>query len=208
MASAAQKDDGEGAGIEGEYKRPDAKGALKIYREEIAKKNAHIATIKGDLSEPYKRIKEQCHFPRKVLDFLIQLNDMEDAKRDHWLLALNSGLSELRLKLPSDLVTMAQGEDGGSVIPFGERQKPQLATLAGDPNLKMGVESDGTETDLADAGDDDGGANDEFDEATDEELAGQDGRPDRAEKPAPGTGAAAMQAMRASADTEQEDQDD
>jgi len=207
MASAAKKEDGEGAGVSGEYKRPDAEAALKIYREEIAPKNAHISTIKGDLSEPYKRIKDKCHFPRKVLDFLMQLDDMEDAKRDHWLLALHSGLGELKLKLPSDLVTMAQGEDGGSVIPFGERQKPQLATLAGDPNLKMGVESDGTETDLADAGDDDDVANDEFDEATEEELAGQDGRPDRTEKPAPGTGAAAMQAMRAAADAEQEEQD-
>jgi hypothetical protein len=154
-------DDGEGAGIEGEYKRPDAKGALKIYRDEIAPKNAHMATIKGDLSDPYKRIKDTCHFPRKVLDFLMTLDGMEDAKRDHFLLAFHSGLEELKLHLPSDLVTMAQGEDGGSVIPFGERKRPQLATL------QMGVPSDGSETDLADSGEDG------FNEADEEELAAQ-----------------------------------
>jgi len=162
MARAAEKEDGEGAGIEGEYKRPDAKGALKIYRDEIKPKNTHIATIKGDLSEPYKRIKVTCHFPRKVLDFLMQLDDMEDAKRDHWLLAFHSGLEELKLHLPSDLVTLAQGEDGGSVIPFGERKRPQLATLPA---------HDGDDSDLADAGDDD------FDEASEDELAAQRDRP-------------------------------
>lgn len=172
MARAAKKDEGEGAGISGEYKRPDAAGALKIYRDEIAPKNAHMATIKGDLSDPYKRIKDTCHFPRKVLDFLMQLEDMEEAKRDHWLLAFYSGLKELDLHLPSDLVTMAEGKDGGSVIPIGERKRPQLATLAGDPNLPMGVPSDGSEDDLARAGEDD-----EFEEASEEELAAQADRP-------------------------------
>lgn len=168
MASAAKLDDDGANEGGGEYHKPDAKAALKIYREEIAPKNAQIETISGDLSEPYKRIKDKCHFPRSVLDFLIRLDKMEDAKRDHWLLALHSGLGELRLHLPSDLVTMAQGEDGGSVIPFGERSKARLATLP------TSAPSDGTETDLADAGDG-------FDEATEDELAAQEGRPDRAE---------------------------
>lgn len=164
MATAAKIEDEDDTG--GEYKRPDAKTAIKIYKEEIAPKNAHMATIRGDLSDPHKRIKDECHFPRSVLDFLVRLDDMEEAKRDHWLLALNLGLSELNLNLPRDLVTIANGEDGGPVIPAGKRAKPKLATIMGQP-------STGMETDLADAAD--------FDE------------------PAPGTGAAAIAAMKATA---------
>lgn len=166
MASAAKKEDGEGAGITGEYNRPDAEGAFKIYDNEIKAKNAHIQTIKGDLSDPHKRIKDDCHFPRKVLNFIVGLEDMEDAKRDHHMLALHEGLRVRGISLPDDLVTRAEGKDGDNVIPMGERQKAQLATL------QMGVESDGTETDLAEAGE----ADDDFDEATDEELAAQKGR--------------------------------
>lgn len=117
---------GEGDGISGEYKRPDAARALKIFSDEIAPKHAHMATIKGDLSDPYKRIKDECHFPRKVLDFLVQLEDMEEAKRDHWLLAFRLGCTELKLFVPRDLVTMAQGEDGDDVVPTGERDDDDL----------------------------------------------------------------------------------
>lgn len=145
MARAlTDEDTGEGSG---EYKRPDMKGAIKIYREEIAPKKEHIATIKGDLSEPHKRIKDECHAPRKVLDFLFQLDDMEDAKRDHYLIALYEGMRELKIFMPSDLVTRAQGVDGLNVIPMGERKAAEMATLG------------------------------EFDEATPEELAAQTTRP-------------------------------
>jgi hypothetical protein len=151
MAAAAKKQDGEGAGISGEYKRPDAAAAIKIYREEIAPKEAHMATIKGDLSEPRKRMKDDCHMPRKVFDFAVKLADLEDAKRDHWLLALRGLFAELKLFMPRDLVTMADGDDGNEIIPTGERAKPKLATLGGKP------------------------AADDF-EASEEELAQQEGR--------------------------------
>lgn len=129
MARAKKEEFEDSGDISGEYKRPDAAGALKIYKNEIASKHAHIATIKGDLSEPYKRIKDECNFPRKILDFLIQLDAMEEAKRDHWLIALSAGLTELDIFMPRDLVSMANGEDGGSVIPIGSRSRSQLATL-------------------------------------------------------------------------------
>lgn len=185
------KDDpeaGEGGGISDEYHRPDAAMAIKIYKNEIAPKNAHMQTIKGDLADPHKRIKDDCHFPRKVLDFLMQLDDMEEAKRDHWLLAFNLGLQELDLFIPKDLVTMAQGEDGGNVIPFGERKD----------------ETDDLSADL------DGASQDIFEEASEEELAAQTGRPSvekakakaeaaAEEDPKPGTGAAARKKMKDSA---------
>lgn len=179
MTDEYDDDAGEGGGISGEYKRPDAVAALKIFQSEIAPKLAHMSTLKGDLSDPYKRIKDDCHFPRKVLDFAITLDDMEEAKRDHWLLALSLIFRELGLFVPRDLVTMAQGEDGDNVIPIGERR--------GDDDLVTLTESN-------DAG--------EPFEASEEELARQEGRPRRGEEPKPGTGAAARKKMKDSASAE------
>lgn len=164
MAEAAKKEDGEGAGIHGEYKRPDAAKAFEIYDKQIKPKLTKIETARGELSQPWQDIKEHAHFPRPVMNFLIMLENIDDdAKRDHFLLALSGGLQHRKLFLPRDLVTMADGQDGAEIVQFGDRQRPQLATL------QMGVPSDGTETDLADAG--------EFEEASEEELAAQEGRP-------------------------------
>lgn len=151
MATTVKEDQtGEGAGG-GEYNRPDAAGAFKIYDNEIKSKLTHIATLKGDLSEPHKRIKDTCNFPRSVLNFIVALENMEDAKRDHFLLALSEGLKVRRLFMPRDLVTMANGEAETNVIPLGERRDAGLATLA----------------------------EREFEEATEEELAAQADRPKR-----------------------------
>lgn len=140
---------GEGAGIDGEYKRPDAAKAFEIFDKQIAPKLSFIAEKKGDLSQPYQDIKDQANFPRKVLDFIVKLEGEEDAKRDHLLLALAEGLRHRKLFLPRDLVTMAQGGAGADVIPTGERESGGLATLGDD---------------------------DDFDEADEEELAAQEGR--------------------------------
>lgn len=179
MAKAAKKDELENGDVSGEYKRPDAKRAVEIFKKEIAPKQAHMATIKGDLSDPYKRIKDDCHFPRKVLDFLFHLEDMDEAKRDHFLLALSLGLVELKLFMPRDLVTEAEGTAGESVVPTGDRSKPKLVTV------------------------------DEGFEASEAELAGQKTRPSveeakaakeaEEEAAATGTGAAAIKAMKAAA---------
>lgn len=156
---------GEGGGISGEYKRPNAAKAFDIYDRQIAPKMEHLATVKGDLSQPYQDIKDQANYPRKVLNFIIGLEGMEDAKRDHTLLALAEGLRHRKIFMPRDLVTMAQGEDGEQIIPTGQRAGGGLATL---------MDADG-----------------DFDEASEEELAAQQDRP------APGTGAAAIKAMKA-----------
>lgn len=136
MANAPDQDE-----RSNEYHRPDAAAAWRIYNQQIKPKKVFIAEKRGDLSEPYSQIKDECHFPRSVLDFVVRLHDMEDTKRDHNLLALNLLLKEAGIVMPRDLVTMADGTDGESIIPAGERPRPRLAT----------VPSDGTETDLADA---------------------------------------------------------
>lgn len=118
---------GEGGDVNGEYKRPDAAKAFDIYDKQIAPKLAKMATLKGDLSQPYDDIKEHANFPRAVLNFIVKLEDLEEAKRDHFLLALAAGLDHRGLRLPRDLVTMAQGEDGDSIVQTGEaRARPHL----------------------------------------------------------------------------------
>jgi len=134
-----------------EYQRPDAAKAFDIYDKQIAPKLTHLATIKGDLSQPYDDIKQYANFPRKVLNFIIALeNEEDDAKRDHLLLALADGLRHRKLFIPRDLVTMANGEDEDDIVPSGEREDDEL---------------------LVDADEDD----DDF-EASEVELAAQAGR--------------------------------
>lgn len=151
----------------GEYQRPDAKKAFEIYDKQIKPKEAHMATLRGDMSQPYADIKEQAHFPRSVLNFVIKMENMEEAKRDHHLLALREALTHRKLFLPKDLFS-AEGEE---VIPEGDRDDGEL---------------------LVDAAEDD----DDF-EASEAELAKQEGRaklkvvtdapakPKAAAKPAP-----------------------
>lgn len=136
--------------VSGEYQRPDAVGAFRIYDKEIKAKKAVIAEKTGDLSDPYSRIKDTCNFPRKILDLIIHLETQEDAKRDHMLLALSEGLRVRKLFMPRDLVTIADGDADGDVIPTGPAavvSRPRLVTVDGPP------QSDGTEDDLATAGD-------------------------------------------------------
>ena len=161
----------------GEYQRPDAKKAFEIYDKQIKPKEAHLATIKGDMSEPYQAIKDQAHFPRKVLNFIVGLENEEDAKRDHLMLALSEGLKHRKLFLPRDLVTMAAGEDGGDVIPTGEREDDDLLVDededeegAGPGELPLAANTEP--------------ATDTFTEATEEEVSKQAGRKPRAPRTA------------------------
>ena len=190
------KDDENGAA---EYKRPDAELAFKIYDQSIKPKEAHLATIKGDMSEPYQQIKDNAHYPRKVLNFIVGLENEEDAKRDHMLLALSEGLRHRKLFLPRDLVTMANGEDGDELVPTGEREDEGLLVdepegdEEGEEDLPIAAEQ-GERPDDAHPGEQIGG----FTEASDAEISKQQGR-GRGRKaksePAAGTGAAAMKAM-------------
>lgn len=145
-----KKDTGTGADAEGGvYNAPNAREAIKIYRNEVAPSKAFINEMSGDLSDPYKRIKDDCHFPRKVIDFLFFLEGCEDAKRDHFLTALHAGLTEMNFKRPTDLLTLAEGNAGGDVVPGGAKgEKPRMATLqphtAGDDDLALAGDAEPT----------------------------------------------------------------
>lgn len=147
MAAAAKENT---TPITGEYVKPDAGQAFRIFDQEIQPKMDKMAEKRGETKEPWDRIKDQCNFPKRTLTFLIKLRDMEDAERDHHLLAMHEGMKHLKLFMPSDLVTQAQGQEpNASVIPMGERPKPKLAF-----QMERKVEKgDGVDADLADAGD-------------------------------------------------------
>lgn len=147
MAAAAKENT---TPITGEYVKLDAGKAFRIFDQEIQPKMDKMAEKRGETKEPWDRIKDQCNFPKRTLTFLIKLRDMEDAERDHHLLAMHEGMKHLKLFMPSDLVTQAQGQEpNASIIPMGERPKPKLATL----NARVVQEGDGVDADLADAGD-------------------------------------------------------
>ena len=125
MASAA-------ATVDDEETKMDAVEAFKIYDREIAPKLGNIAEKRGELSEPWERIKETCNFPKKVMMFISQISEMEDYKRDHFLQALHEGMKAKKLYLPSDLVSMANGaEPDEAVIPISKGSKAKLATIGG-----------------------------------------------------------------------------
>lgn len=140
-----------------EYKKPDAAKAFDIYDHQIKPKLTKIDTARGECSQPWQDIKEHANFPRPVMNFIIALENIDDdAKRDHYLMALSEGLQHRRLFLPRDLVTMADGEDGGAIVQSEDRPKPRL----------VGIDDE---------------SDDEF-EASEEELAGQKPRAEEAEK--------------------------
>lgn len=148
-------DELENGSISGEYNTPDASKAFQIYDDHIAPKLAAMATLRGDCAEPWQNIKKLAHFPRPVMNFVIGLDNIDDdAKRDHYLLALHEALRIRGHALPADIATLADGSAGGAVVPIGGRNAPFLAAITTDDD-------------------------DEQFEATQGELDQQQGRPDR-----------------------------
>ncbi len=154
----------------GEVKKIDAERAKKIILGDILPNVSTIGEHAQEVSTAYKLMKKECGVPSHIARLSIKWKDMEDAKRDHELRALNAMLQVFDIGIiEPDLVDKAEGKNGQTVVPGGG-----LATL-------MGIASDGEETDLADVGEDIAGEHDES---------------------APGTGAAAIAAMKAAAEVD------
>lgn len=137
--------------VTGEYKRPNAVRALEIYDTHISPKLTHIATIKGDLKEPWQMLKDEANMPRKEFNYVQSLvEEDDDAKLEHRLRALRELLIAHDLTIPPDLVDQAQGHNSSNIVQFGERRETGLEGLTGDDD-------------------------DDF-EASPEELAQQEGR--------------------------------
>ncbi len=119
--------------VTGEYKRPNAKRAIEIFDAHISPKLTHMATIKGDLKEPWQMVKDEANMPRKEFNYVQSLVDEDDdSKLEHRLRALRELLIAYNLFITPDLVDAAQGHNSENIVPFGARRDPGLATLEDD----------------------------------------------------------------------------
>jgi hypothetical protein len=118
-----------------EIKKKDFAGAVRAYREDILPAQAKVGEHAQEQSTAYKHIKKHCHIQPTAARQAFRLDGMDEAKRDDWIRGFLGLLRELKIPLESsDLVDIAEGKTAA---------KPVLAT--------MGIPSDGSETDLADA---------------------------------------------------------
>lgn len=119
--------------VTGEYKRPDAKRAIEIFDKHISPKLTQMATIKGDLKEPWQMLKDEANIPRSVFNFVQKLvEEDDDAKREHMLRSLRELLIAYNLTITPDLVDQANGHNSANIVQFGERRDPGIATLEDD----------------------------------------------------------------------------
>lgn len=162
----------------GEIKPMDFEHAKKLYFSDIKPAKSEASSQGQTVAEAMKTIKKTCHVEPQGAKAAFKAFEMEDAHREVHLRSMVGMLNALLgydalICNFGDLVDQAEGKDP----PKDRYARPKLVTVP------PGSPSDGTETDLGDAG--------EFDEASDEELARQEGRGE----PKPGTGAAAIKAM-------------
>lgn len=120
----------------GEIKQKDFARAVRLYKGDIKKANTAAATSNGDASAGYKEIKKVCHIQPDAARKAFHLMDrFEEAKRDDWFRGFVGVVNEMAGR------TVITFHDTDMVDEM-ERPKPKLVPV---PN------SDGTETDLADA---------------------------------------------------------
>jgi hypothetical protein len=138
----AEPDTEHGAGdIEGEYKRPNASRAIEIYDEHISPKLTHMATIKGDLKEPWQMLKDEANIPKPVFTFVQKLvEEDDDAKREHWLRSFRELCIAHGLSITPDLVDQAQGHNSSNIVPFGGASRPFLPGVGDDDDFEASPE--------------------------------------------------------------------
>lgn len=159
----------------GEIKVKDFDLARKLYTGDIKPAVAKAGEAMQEASTAYKAIKKSAHIQPQAAKLAFKLAEMEEAKRDDFLRCLGGLLKQFNIDIaPRDLVDAMGATDDGYARP-----KPH----GGLPTIP----SDGSETDLADAG--------AFEESTAEELARQEGRGEASA----GTSAAAIEAMKQAA---------
>lgn len=152
MARAAKKLDDD----TDEVKVKDFDRAKELYYNDIKPAKSKAAEQMQEASTAYKAVKKECHIQPSAMKAAVKVIEMEDAKSEDWLRCFNGILRAHNIDPdPKDMVDMMHGDDGYA------RPRPTLVTVP---------ESDGVDADLA--GDEGGG----FDEASDEELARQEGR--------------------------------
>jgi hypothetical protein len=153
MARTARKPKDDGGAIVA----MDTAKARSLYLNDIKPAQSKVGEFMQEISTAFKAVKKACGIQPGAMKAAIKLVEMEDAKRDDWLRCFNGYLKESGIDPnPRDMVDL-MGDDGYA------RPRPTLVT----------VPHDGDNSDLADAA--------EFIESSPQELAQQEGRPDRSD---------------------------
>lgn len=140
----------------GEIKMKDFALAKKLYLHDIKPAISKQGEFGQEASTAYKALKKQCHIQPGAARTAFKYFETEDSKADDWARGFVGLVNELCGRTvfsfhSNDLVDIAEGKTE-------VRPKPKLVTLPGPPD---------DDSDLA---------GDTFDEATEEELAMQEGR--------------------------------
>lgn len=125
MASAAKEAD-----INGEVGQPDFERAMEIYKGDIKPSQSKVGEYSQELSTAYKSIKKDCNIQPGAMKLFVKLDSMEESKRDDFLRSLNGLMKAGSIFMPRDMLDIAGGAEGQeSVIPTGEKSKPDLKTV-------------------------------------------------------------------------------
>lgn len=162
-----------------EVKQMDFKQAVKLYRFDIKKANSEAAAQNQEASTAYKAIKKSCHIQPDAARKAFKLMDgTEEARRDDWFRGFVGLVNEMAGR---DILTF---NDTDLVDAMQGHNKPRvaLATIAGKPADPP--PSDDSDLANGEPGepmnlDSDPVIEDEFEEASEEELAAQTGRKPR-----------------------------
>lgn len=158
-----------------EVKTMDFEAAKKLYLQDIKPAKSEASSQGQTVATAMKAIKKQCHVEPQGARKAFSAFEMEDAHRE---IHVRSFVGMFNALMGEEVLTCNFG-DMVDQMQGHTKPKVTLATIGGKPPVPQ---SDGTETDLAgDDADDEGvgGAADDFEEATDEELAKQAGRKPR-----------------------------
>ena len=112
----------------------DAKRAKDIILKDIIPERTKVGEHSQAISTAFKEITKHCNIPSWVVRTVMKLRDLEDAKQEHELRALNAMLAAFNLGvIAPDLVDQANGSNGTNVIPMRKTDDaPGLIPLGDD----------------------------------------------------------------------------
>jgi hypothetical protein len=112
-----------------EIQKPDFELAKRIYFNDIKPAQSKVGEFAQEQSTAYKEIKKAAHIQPQAAKLAFKLVEMEESKRDDYLRSFSGLLTVFRIFMPRDMVDMAEGKNGGNVVPIGTPERPQLATI-------------------------------------------------------------------------------
>lgn len=154
----------------------DFEQAKKLYFQDIKPAKSKAGEYMQEVSTAYKAVKKQAGIQPSAMKAAVKVVEMEEAKRDDWLRCFNGIMRSHNVDPdPKDLVdTMERPKPQLVAVPVSDGSETDLADAAGEPAYGTGAAAIAAMKASAEGGDD-------FTEATEEELAQQEGRSPAAE---------------------------